>query len=84
VGKASIPFDIEPEYLDPIVVLSLYGLLSGIELLPFINVLATGIASPACKLATQRNKNREAVLAWRRAPSIEQPVASCVDRISLE
>ena len=58
MGKAHVPFNIESEYLDPIVVLPLHGLLPGIELLPLINVLATGIASPAHKLATQADERR--------------------------
>ena len=62
-GRICVPFNIEPEYLNPIIVLSLDGFLPGIELLPFVNILATGIASPARELETQSNKGINRVLA---------------------
>jgi hypothetical protein len=51
-----VPFNVKPEYLDPIIVLSLNGLLSGIELLPFVNVFAAGIAPPAYQLKIRTGK----------------------------
>ena len=56
VGRMHVPFDIKPEYLNPIIVLSLNGLLSGVELLPFVNVLAAGIAPPAYKLEIRTSR----------------------------
>lgn len=62
-GRICVPFNIEPEYLNPIVVLSLHGLLPRIELFPFVNILATGITPPACELETQRNGSMNKGLA---------------------
>ena len=49
MGRAYLPLYIKSEYFNPIIVLSFHGLLPGIELLPFVDVLAAGIASPAYK-----------------------------------
>jgi len=49
MGRACVPFNIKSEYFNPIIVLSFHGLLPGVELLPFVDVLTTGIASPAYK-----------------------------------
>ena len=83
IGGTCVPLDIEPEYLNPIVVLSLDGLLPGIELFPFVNILATGITPPAHKLKTYTNRNMHKALTWKTVPLIEQPVANYVDQISL-
>lgn len=41
-----IPFDVEAEDLDAIVVLPVHGLLPSIELLPFVDVFTACVASP--------------------------------------
>jgi len=43
----SLPFDIETENLDPVVIFPVDGLLSSIEFLSLVNVFTAGIASPA-------------------------------------
>jgi hypothetical protein len=57
------PFDIEPEYLDPVVVLSIDSLFPGVELLHFVNILATGVASPANNLESRTHRSMNRVLA---------------------
>jgi hypothetical protein len=46
IEHCHVPFDIEPENLDAIIVLPFNCLLPRVELLAFINVLPAGIASP--------------------------------------
>lgn len=46
ITKAYLPFDVKPEYLDSIIVFPVNRLLPGVELLPFVNVFTTSVASP--------------------------------------
>lgn len=49
LGRAQCALDIEPEDLDPIVILALDGLLSCIKLLALVDVLSTCVTPPTCK-----------------------------------
>ena len=46
ITEACLPFDVKPEYFNSIVVFPVNCLLPCVELLPFVNVFTTSIASP--------------------------------------
>jgi len=50
------PFDVETEYLDAIVILSIDCFLASIEFLSLVNVLSAGIASPVVVVMKHRSR----------------------------
>ncbi len=66
--KQDAPFDIEPEYLDTVVILSFHRLLSSVELLAFVNIFSTSITSPIVNVLGMRSFQSKGNRTWRKEP----------------
>lgn len=76
--RSGIPFNVEAEDFDSVVVLAFDCLLPRIELLAFVDVLAASVTSP---MRTGVSSNITKIIdkkehTWKKEPLNEQPAAS--------